>query len=290
MNPENPVKEVDLVAAAESKMFEGKKVYIALPFYKSTDPRTAFSIMALLDRKRTTLALDMGDAFISHARCKLADNFLKTKCEWMLSIDDDMMVPFGDANLFRSFTGFSFLSDKYAGQNTIDRLISHGRTLVGGLYFGRWSHGKAVFAEGSENKREEEFCRRGPHDILKPTRWVGTGCMLVHRTVLTDIEKTFPHLARKADGTGGNWFTSSEHDTTASVSEALKKIEDGADIKDIEAILRRGQDRSRKFSGLGMGEDVSFCIRAAQSGHQPYVDLGLLCGHYGSYCYGPRKS
>lgn len=272
----------------ESRMFEGKKVCVVAPWYKSTEPRTAFSIMALLDRNKTAIMLDFGDAFIAHSRNKLADAFLKSNMEWMLTVDDDMVLPFGNANIFRSFTGFTF-PDKFAGLNTIDRILSHGKTLVGALYFGRWAHGKPVYAEGSESKQEEAFVRRGPHDLCKPTRWVGTGCLLIHRTVFTSIEAKFPHLARGTNGKGGNWFTSSEHDLNSSVSEALKCIEAGADLGEIEAVLKRGQHLSKRFSGLGVGEDVVFCHRAAQAGHQPHVDLGLVCGHTGSYCYGPRE-
>lgn len=270
-----------------TRMYEGKKVCIALPWYKSSEPRTAFSIMALLDRTKTAVMLDFGDAFIAHSRNKLADSFLKSKMEWLLCIDDDMVVPFGNAKLFNSFTGFNH-PEAYAGLNTIERLLSHGKTLVGGLYFGRWANGKPVFAGGAESKLEEDLCRRGPRNLCQPTRWVGTGCLLVHRTVFTAIEAKFPHLARNAKGTGGNWFTSSEHDLTAAVSEAIAMIEQGDNEGALEA-LKTGQKRSRQFSGLGVGEDVVFCHRAAQSGHQPHVDLGLVCGHTGSYCYGPRK-
>lgn len=175
-----------------------------------------------------------------------------------------------------------------AGLNTIDRLLSHGKTLVGGLYFGRWVHGKPVYAEGSESKAEESFCRRSPQDLVKPCRWFGTGCALINRSVYLAIEKQFPHLARKPDGSGGNWFTSSEHDLTNSVAEAVRQLEQG-DIDGAIESLKTGQKRSRQFSGLGVGEDVVFCHRAAQSGHQPHVDLGLVCGHTGSFCYGPRK-
>lgn len=277
-----------------SPMFEGKKVCIVAPWYKSSEPRTAFSIMALLDRSKTAVMLDFGDAFIAHSRNKLADQFLSSNMEWMLTIDDDMVVPFGNAGIFRSFTGFRS-PDKFAGLNTIDRLLSHGKTLVGALYFGRWKHGKPVYAEGAESKNEEAFVRRGPHDMCKPTRWVGTGCMLIHRTVFTAIEKQFPHLARRADGKGGNWFTSSEHDLNEGVTEALRIIDAGEDIDEgvtmrrVEEVLRGAQHRSKRFSGLGVGEDVVFCHRAAQSGHQPHVDLGLVCGHTGSFCYGPEK-
>lgn len=286
-----PVDEIfDPESIPEARMFEGKKICIALPWYKSTEPRTAFSIMALLDRTKTAVMLDWGDAFVSHSRCKLSDNFLKSNMEWMLMIDDDMVLPFGNAKLFNSFTGFN-LPEKFAGLNTIDRLLSHGKTLVGSLYFGRWTNGKPVYAEGAESKQEEEFVRRGPHDLLKPCRWVGTGALLIHRTVFTDIEKTFPHLARNDKGVSGQWFTSSEHDSVEAVSQVLKMIDNDptVSVDTIHKILLDARRKSNKFSGLGVGEDVVFCHRAAQSGHQPYVDLGLLAGHTGAFCYGPKK-
>jgi hypothetical protein len=43
--------------------------------------------------------------------------------------------------------------------------------------------------------------------------------------------------------------------------------------------------KSTRNSQLGMGEDVQFCIRAAQAGHQPHVDLGVMCGHLGSMSF-----
>lgn len=34
------------------------------------------------------------------------------------------------------------------------------------------------------------------------------------------------------------------------------------------------------------GEDVSFCHRAVQAGHQPWMDMGSPVYHYGGFCYG----
>lgn len=286
-----PVDEIfDPESIPESKMFEGKKVCIALPWYRMVEPRTAFSIMALLDRKKTAVMLNHGDCFIAHCRNKIADNFLKSNMEWMLTLDSDMIVPFGNAKLFNAFTNFN-LPDKFAGLHTIDRLLASGKTLIGGLYFGRWTNAKPVYAEGAESKQEEEFVRRGPHDLIKPCRWVGTGALLVHRTVLTDIERTFPHLARNDKGVAGQWFTSSEHDSVQSVTQVLKLIEEDPNLstEQIREILLDGRRKSNKFSGLSVGEDVILCHRAAQSGHQPFVDLGLLCGHSGEFVYGPKK-
>jgi hypothetical protein len=106
--------------------------------------------------------------------------------------------------------------------------------------------------------------------------------MLVHRSVFEDIEKKFPHLARGANGLGGQWFTSSEHDLRAAVEKAVAMADPAAAMRFISDALTI----SKRNSSLGMGEDVQFCVRAAQAGHQPFVDMGCLCGHIGSYCYG----
>lgn len=263
------------------QLWEGKSVYIALPWYKTTNPRTAFALMSILDRRRMGISLDFGDAFVAHSRNKLADGFLRSKFEWMLMVDDDSVPPFGNAALYNSFTGFE-LPESFAGLNGIDRLMSHGKTLVGGMYRGRWPHSKPIFAEGPS---VQKWIESGPKDELRETKWVGFGFVLIHRSVLLDIEKKFPHLARKTDGTGGNWFTSSEHDLRHAVKEAIESSDEIARV-DILGNLRRALQLSDRNSNLGVGEDVQFCRRAFQAGHQCYVDLGCVVGHLGEYCYG----
>jgi len=48
-------------------------------------------------------------------------------------------------------------------------------------------------------------------------------------------------------------------------------------------LSRQASDNNSK---LGTGEDVIFCHRARQAGHQPYVDLDCVAGHCGSHVYG----
>ncbi len=273
---------------------QDRKITLLLPAYKSTNPVSAFSILSLIDKARMAVMLDFGDAFIAHSRNKLACGFLKSKSDWALTLDDDMVLPCGNADWFNSFTDFG-LPKEFAGLNTVDRLLSHKKTLVGALYFGRWKHGKPVFAEGSVNAAEEQLARSGPHDMCKPTKWVGTGCMLIHRSVFLDIEKKFPHLARNANGDFGNWFTSSEHDMQQAVKESLDILADTgstetARVIQVKKLLEESRQRSKVHSSLGMGEDVQFCVRATQAGHQPHVDLGLICGHMGSFVYGPQRA
>jgi hypothetical protein len=276
-----------------------KDVMIALPWYKQTNPMTAFSVMGLIDRTRTAITLNFGDAFVIHTRNTLADLFLQTDLEWMLTIDDDMVVPFGNGQWFNNFSGFN-LPKPFCDFNALDRLLDAGKTLVGALYFGRWRHGAAMFAEGMRDKQVMNQLRRGPKDEVRPTRWVGTGCTLIHRSVYLDIEKKFPHLRRKRDnGTrGGNWFTSSEHELGSIVDQTVDFLENsrnsqgwnGEDMWKAFSLLHAGRARTKQNSGLGMGEDVQFCIRAQQAGHQPYVDLGLVCGHVGHDVYGPYNT
>ena len=281
-------------AKVEEALWEGKKVCIMLPWYKSVCPLTAFSTMCLLDRTKMSVMLNFGDAFIVHTRNVLAENFLKNGVEWCLTIDDDMVCPWGNAAWFKAFSGFDSIPDKFAGMHTINRLLSHGKTLVGALYFGRWKKGKPVYAEATADQKETDFARSGPHDIVRATRWVGTGCMLIHRSVFLDMEKKFPNLARGQDGKGGNWFTPSEHDLRKGTEEAMAVLGDASvsepmRIQKAQEIMLRSGKASNYNSGLGTGEDVAFCIRASAAGHQPHVDLGLLCGHQGSYIYGPKQ-
>lgn len=272
--------------------WEGKKIAILLPWYREAHPLTAFSLMGLIDRAKCMVIMSFGDAFISHSRNKLATQFLKTGVEWCFWADSDMIFPFGNPKWFNAYSQFN-LPDKFAGMHTFNRLLSHNKSLVGGTYFGRRWGGRPVYAEGASQKDEAARIRRGPVDTIKPTRWVGTGAMLCNRQVFLDIEKEFPHLAR-VEEKAGHWFTPSEHDLLEASIDALEILNDKgvseiARISKVRELLHNGRGKSMAHSKLGMGEDVQFCIRAAQCGHQPYVDLGLFCGHLGDLCFGPKS-
>jgi hypothetical protein len=47
---------------------------------------------------------------------------------------------------------------------------------------------------------------------------------------------------------------------------------------------------SHRQSNLGMGEDVTFAVRAAEAGHPSWIDHGVVCGHVGSAVYGPHNT
>jgi hypothetical protein len=259
-----------------------------MPWYKTASPLTTFCMMALVDRTKMGVSLGFGDAFIAHSRNKLATQFVSSPLEWMMTVDDDMILPFGDANWFRGNTRFKKFPDQFAGLNAIDRLQSHGKTLVGVTYFGRWMEGLPIFAEGKAS--DIDLRRNGPRNEIRPTQWIGTGGLLIHKSVFLDIEKRFPHLSRAANNGTGQWFTSSEHDLRNSVTDIRKILEDNLlseasrVARALEA-LNAAEAKSRAVSNLGVGEDVIFCRRAAQAGHQAFVDLGCWAGHVGNCVY-----
>lgn len=185
----SPSLPADKSAAAVTVF--SKKVMIILPWHKNVSPITAFCVAQLIDRRRTATLLNWGDAFISHTRNHCAEIFLQSPCDYALWLDDDMVLPFGNAEWYRAHTQFDF-PEQFMGLNTLDRLMSHGKTLVGGLYFGRHRYGPPVTNEGSANPDVANYYRKGPYDKIQETRWVGTGCLLTHRSVFEDIEKKFP--------------------------------------------------------------------------------------------------
>src|SRR6185295_9295055 len=202
--------------------------------------------------------------------------------------DDDMVIPFGDAKWYRNATGFPF-AQKFLEFIALDRLLSHKKTVVGALYSGRYPKSSLMYNEAS-NLEENAWARKGPHDMIKPTKWVATGCLLTHRSVFEDIEKRFPRLARGGDKKGGQWFTSTEASLLDRVQGVRDRLLQGpmTGEKALKALegLESALAEARAENSLGFGEDVSFCLRAASAGHQPHVDMGLVCGHIGHCVYG----
>lgn len=267
-----------------------KRVMLVCPWLKHVHPVTAFCVAQLADKRRTSMMLNYGDAFVAHSRNTCADLFLKSDLEYMLTVDDDMLLPFGNSKFFNAYMGYD-IPEPFCSYNVLDRLMSHKKTLIGALYFGRsktinWP----LYGEG---KAEIEYARGAPYDCIKQTRWVGTGCLLIHRSVFEDIEKRFPHLGRGPNGMGGHWFSTSEHNLLDHVHRTHKFLATGPmtgekSLKAYEMLEGALRDAKRQ-SCLGCGEDVQFSLRATESGHPVFIDFGAIAGHIGYHTYGPRQ-
>ena len=234
--------------------WEGRKVSLTTPFYKYTNPATLFMLFAYaldLGKEKIHMRMKTGDAQIHHTRSHMATDFLGLGAEWALWCDDDMIVPFGRPDIMRFYGSLpESYPQKALAVHGLERLLSHRKSLIGATYWGRQPKGKLMFHEGKNDENIDRHARTFP-DEIRPTKWVGTGFMLVHRSVFLDIQKKFPELAPSG----------------------------------------RGRDYWNFFQPMDdAGEDAAFCIRAAAAGHQPFVDLGLHALHVGYACYGAHNT
>jgi hypothetical protein len=288
--------------------WEGKRVLLMLPWYKQTNPLTAFSLLALLNREKMGVAMEFGDAFIAHARNVLLDRLVSTGIEWGCMIDDDMIVPMGNAGWFKSKTGMD-IPDTFAGKHTLNQLLSHNKSLVGGLYFGRNSRGRAMYYEAlvanPAGEEENRYAHLGPREELRPVKWTATGCLLIHRQVALDIREQMPWLAPLHPTEPWQYFSNASdgllkefttvRDETAKVHQEV--LAGQRTLESVEKFLgdtRRRLDEAmmsvQADNRLQSGEDAIFGIRAFKCGHQSYVDMSVVCAHVGGAIYGPHNT
>jgi len=226
--------------------FAGRDIFVAWPWYKSSNPVTAAVNVAMaLDFGKDKIRFDMaiGDSKIEHARNRLAHKFLETDAKWMVMIDDDIIPSIGRPNWFRYWVhGARQIIDTPLQRHVIHRLIGAGKSLVGAAYFGRQEGGALMASDQNLASRARAY-----EDIVVPVDWTGTGCILIHRKVFESIR--------------------------AKYGDSLK-----LDVPDYDYDYFRPFDSAR-------GEDVSFCQRAKEAGHQPHLDLGLPVFHVGFKTY-----
>ena len=173
----------------EKQLWEGRDVCLLLPCYKTTNPWTMFCVASSFDRARYRMEMVCGSDVV-RARNELSTKFLQTGCQWSMWIDDDMVWPQGNATWFKSVIERHDLPDQFCNFNGIDRLVSRGKTIIGGQYFSRTGQHLAMHSAGL--KAPHAFV--GQSNNILPVEWVAGGFTLVHRSVYEDILKNEPEL------------------------------------------------------------------------------------------------
>lgn len=247
-----PAEPADLVAESRRDgmpsyrtEFAGRDVMVGFPCYKTTNPVTAFAMIAMaLDFGRDKIRFDMsiGDAMIYHSRNKLVEKFLQTDAKYLLMIDDDIIPCIGRPAWMRSTVqSAQNVPDLPLQRHIIHRLLNSGKTLIGGAYFGRQEGARLMCSnQGFVD------AARAYSDMVAPVEWIGTGCLLIHRRVFDDIRAKFPELKTNDPESTFDYF-----------------------------LPMRGH----------VGEDISFCYRAKEAGHIPHIDLGTPVFHVGYKTY-----
>ena len=225
--------------------FAGRDIMVGFPCYKTTNPVTAFAMIAMaLDFGRDKIRFDMsiGDAMIYHSRNKLVEKFLQTDAKYLLMMDDDIIPCIGRPAWMRSTVqSAQNVPDLPLQRHIIHRLLNSGKTLIGGAYFGRQEGARLMCS----NQGLVEAAR-AYNDMVEPVDWIGTGCLLIHRSVFDDIRKKFPELTTNDPENQFDYF-----------------------------LPMQGH----------VGEDISFCFRAKDAGHMPHIDLGTPVFHVGYKTY-----
>lgn len=234
--------------------WNGRELCICFPCYKETNYVTAAVLVSLaLDYGRERIRFEFcgGDAMIYNTRNKLAHQFMQTGSEWSLWLDSDMIPPIGRAAFIQTHVG--------SDAETIDEDLLNRHFAQRLMGHNQKLIGACYFGRRSvappmfnEGMRDHEAINaaRRYNDEVRETHWVGTGCLLIHRDVFLDIQKKFPALGPNADSQFWNYFLPEKN----------------------------------------MGEDVAFCKRAKEAGHQPFVDFGIPVLHVGYCAYGAHNT
>lgn len=254
--------DVDLLNKAvagmtsEGELWKGRNVMFLLPVYKSLSPatqKTLYYQYAKYGAEKIGILMHTR-TLIVEARNILVMKFLRTTAEWAIFVDDDIVLPCGSADIFNNEFGAA-LPKPYADYLFIDQMMKNDLPLVGALYFGRHQAGKAQYSGGFESVIENANAHKLVNAGLRPCSWVATGAMKIHRSVfekmMAKAPEFFPDIIPTQEGRPWGFF--------------------------------------RQY-GNGVGEDVSFCYRAAKVGVQPYVDTSLVCLHEGTCYYGPANT
>lgn len=242
---------------AELAIWNGRKVHMMLPVYKSFNPKTHYSLFANYAKygpEKIGMTMEWSTQ-IHVGRNMLAHKGLKTDAEVFITCDDDMIPPCGNSAIINGRFGGK-IPEPGASMNAISRLMSHPDNfrIVGSLYFGRHRFGSAQCSLGFDAGWQSwnDTLRKHTEKQLIPCRWVAPGFMKIHRSVFEELAKAidggkFPECKPKAEGRPYGFFTPIHTDA---------------------------------------GEDVSFGVRCAEIGIQSYLDPVLECLHVGDTSFG----
>jgi len=226
--------------------FAGRDIFVGWPWYKFSNPVTAACQVAMaLDFGRDKIRFDMA---IGDSKIEHARNRLAHK---FLETDAKWLMMIDDDIIpcigRPAWFRYWVQAARSLADLPLQRHVLHRLIGAGKTLVGASYFGRQ---EGGALMASDQTLApraRAYEDKVVELDWVGTGCILIHRKVFDDIRAKF--------------------------GDELK-----IDVPDYN------YDYFRPFDSAH-GEDVSFCKRAKDAGHQPHLDLGLPVFHVGYRCY-----
>jgi hypothetical protein len=243
--------------------WKGKKVAVALMAYRNINADVHFALYAnyaSYGPDKIGLIRAPKATEIHRARSQVANVFMRGDAEYLIMVDDDMLIPYGNEGAYERHVLDLCGEGVPAGLGRvhgISKLMSHGPEvgIVGGLYTAR-GKGRNPMVFGGNFTRDQ--AKNGTLTGLHEVDWIATGFIRIHRSV-------------------------------------FKKIKDAAPTK-FKDIMPRGQPNGPgDYYGYFLprlnhqGEDSAFCSRAKEVGVKCYLDSDIKCGHVGEYVYMPGQ-
>jgi hypothetical protein len=219
-------------------------------------PTLPFMWTCLYLAKKYELGFDvMADTMVHRSRNMLAHRFLKSGATWSLWIDSDIAAPIKNPSWYKWISGAANVPEEYTNYDVLERLLSSGKAIIGGIYASRKFRGQLVIQPEIRPRHHEdkllcEQIRRGSARGIIEVDWIGFGCALVHREVFLEVERQFPDLAPEAEFTPWRFFQPQRDE----------------------------------------GEDEAFCRRVKQCQIPIWLDTQLVCPHMGTMAFMPEHS
>lgn len=252
--PDAPVS--DLILAVLQGQWSRDTVMLT-PLNQPIEPWVHWAHLAML-RKAPWVGYDQErHTDLSECRNILAGRFLASEAKWAFWVDGDTVPPFGYANAFyhRFNARPDFIKPEWLDKHAVQQLQSRQKTLIGGVVAAR-NPGNQLVIQPDLNPRNEadknkvrDLKRKGPMNEVYPVGYVGTGCLMAHRSVFEDIMKKFPERFEK--DAPFNFF-------------------------------------GQTTPGRKIGEDIIFSKLAAEAGHPAFLDLSVWAAHWGAHAYFPQ--
>jgi len=225
------------------------KLLIGTPIHYHPEPQYMISMLRLVVHLASTstsfsLLTPVGESLITRARNSMVKKFLATDCTHLLFIDSDIEFQPED----------------------VTNLLATGHRLVAGLYPKKhinWDNVRDAVADKEPNLQAHAAdyvvnLDIGEHECTNgcvAVRELGTGFMLIERSVITDMQAAYPET---------RYLSDSDED--------------------------RGEETYALFDcviedGRYLSEDWTFCHRAKAIGIQPYAYLHAKLKHIGKFSY-----
>lgn len=220
-------------------------------------PTLPFMWTVLYLAKKYELGLDVqADTAIWRSRNMLAHRFMKSGANWSLWLDSDIAGPIANGDWYRWISRSEVIPEESCKFDVLQRLLSHSKPIVGGVYASRIYHGNLVIQPDVHPRSHEDRLlsneiRRASARGLAEVDWIGFGCALVHREVFLEVQRRFPDLAPKEELAPWRYFHP---------------------------------------MGDESGEDEAFCQRVKACSLPIWLDTQLICPHVGNMAYLPEHT